>query len=617
MKSRTSSSKSTLLKKNITRFAPIWGLYILCLLLGLMILSGGDKEFYVVMNMGECARIMALVNCGYALVVAQVLFGDLFDSRMCSGIHCLPLRREQIFGVNILSGFLFSLVPTLIMAAVSLPLMLGSRVVNAWMVSFLWLLAANLEFLFFFGLAVLCVFFTGNRFSMAVVYGIANLWSLLLMLVVEAIYEPMLWGVSMDNSWFQVMSPLMQIMESPLIIVSRLEKTVPGTFEIQDSWGYLWFCAGVGLVLLVLALLLYRRRKLETAGEFLSVKAAKPVFLVIFSLVAASGFAMVSQQFFGYQERFAFGMVFASVGLVVGWFVGAMLVAKSTRVFHKKNILGAVILLAILLTSFLLTRMDIFGVRRYVPQWEDVAWIRMTEYEEDYYPRIHDEDFRDHPELAADRITDRASIERAIRLHELALEQNITESQVREMYRQYYEAAQAEEDTSGISRPTPFSLEYTLKDGRVVRRYYYIYNEGEAAELAARLLSRPEILLGKNMDADWAGEGGVYLVRMDQTDIPTEYMTDTDMEALKQAILADCLEGNMAQVWEMHKIPVFVHPDYPKESIYLEFYWETDGVWFHAFGDSRHTLQWLRERGLLDLLRSQWQTQIEEDFYKG
>ena len=35
MKSRTSFFNKTLFRKNVTRFAPIWGIYLLCLLIGL------------------------------------------------------------------------------------------------------------------------------------------------------------------------------------------------------------------------------------------------------------------------------------------------------------------------------------------------------------------------------------------------------------------------------------------------------------------------------------------------------------------------------------------------------------------------------------------------------
>ena len=43
MKSTASSSKRTLLRKNLTRFAPLWGMYLLCLLLGLFMLASDSS----------------------------------------------------------------------------------------------------------------------------------------------------------------------------------------------------------------------------------------------------------------------------------------------------------------------------------------------------------------------------------------------------------------------------------------------------------------------------------------------------------------------------------------------------------------------------------------------
>ena len=90
MKSRTSSCKMTWLKKNLVRFAPFWILYTVCLMLGLFLMSGSRDRFYFIMNLSGCARMMAAVNCGYALLTAQLLFGDL----------CLPgkiFRKKWAF----------------------------------------------------------------------------------------------------------------------------------------------------------------------------------------------------------------------------------------------------------------------------------------------------------------------------------------------------------------------------------------------------------------------------------------------------------------------------------------------------------------------------------------
>ena len=104
MPSKTSCFNKTVFQKNLTRFAPVWVLYLLCLLLGMMMLYAGDGDgqgYWFADNMSEMIQLMAFVNLIYAPLVAALLFGDLYNSRMCNALHAMPLRRESWFLTNI------------------------------------------------------------------------------------------------------------------------------------------------------------------------------------------------------------------------------------------------------------------------------------------------------------------------------------------------------------------------------------------------------------------------------------------------------------------------------------------------------------------------------------
>ena len=612
MKLRTSSS-DTLLKKNLTRFLPFWGLYTLCLLLGLLVIVSGERDsFYQAMNLAASARAVAPIVCIYALLVAELLFGDLFDSRMCNGLHSLPLRRETIFGVNILSGVLFSLVPTLLMTLVSLPIMARTNMVNGWQISLYWLLAVNLQFLFFYGLAVFCVFLTGNRFAMAVVYGIVNIWSLLLQLVVDVIYLPMLFGVSVNTKWFQLLSPIYHIMDTRLLYVEREELQIMGTFRLEPGWGYLWICAGVGLLLMGLALVLYRKRKLETAGDFIAVKPIKPVFLVIFSLMAACGFVLCGGGFFGLSEDLTLLILFSVAGLVIGWFVGAMLMEKSMRIFTKKNLLGGGILTAAVLLSMLVTWLDPLGIHKWIPDEQEVAYVRLTNNYNYYGSAFRTRgETRQVPEgqLPLDAITELGDIHCAVRLHELALEQKLSQATVDQFYEPYRRAAGTEEAPPDPARePFPISLEYTMKNGKVIRRYYYLWSDGEAGQLASWLFSQPQLIFGDLEVLDQMEE--TEYLNIYDVQVPEEYLDAENMAELRQAILQDCEEGHMAQVWELHHGEIFSHPKYPMEVMFLSADSYQGGFYLNIFGDAAHTLGWMEDRGILDTVRENWEEEI-------
>ena len=157
MRSKTSCFNKTVFRKNLLRFAPVWGVYTLCLVVGILILYGNGgtaKFFHFARNMAQLVEVMAVVNLLYAPIVAQLLFGDLYSSRMCNMLHAFPLRRESWFLTNVLSGLTFSLVPTAIMALISFPLLAGSIFEGAPVLSGWIFLASNLQFVCFFGMAV-------------------------------------------------------------------------------------------------------------------------------------------------------------------------------------------------------------------------------------------------------------------------------------------------------------------------------------------------------------------------------------------------------------------------------------------------------------------------------
>ena len=153
MKSRTSSFNLTVFKKDLTRFAPAWGLYTLWMVMGLLLMmsSGTDR---MPGNMTYGTQSMCFITACYAFLTAQLLFGDLFNSRMCNAMHAMPIRREGWFVTNLVSGFVFHLIPTVVMAAVATALMAAFSWPMGWVTGPLWLLCINLQYICYFGIAV-------------------------------------------------------------------------------------------------------------------------------------------------------------------------------------------------------------------------------------------------------------------------------------------------------------------------------------------------------------------------------------------------------------------------------------------------------------------------------
>lgn len=470
MKLRTLSFNKTLLRKDIFRFAPLWAIYLIGgLLVMLTSFSGGmvpQDARWLSSTMGP----FSVINMIYAALSAQMLFGDLFNTRLCNALHALPMRRETWFITHIISGILYSLVPHLIGAACFMPL-LGQY---SW-VALVWVAVMLMEYLFFFGVAVFCVMCTGNRFAQVAVYAIVNFLSMIVYWFVTVIYEPLLYGVQISEDWFIKFCPVANMTGAELLKFEWvMRRNTLGIIQSEgyykymgagEGWGYLGICAGLGVALFVAALLLYRRRKLECAGEFIAIERLKPVFAVVFALCAGAVVAAFGQGLMG-QDGY---LVFLIIGLVVGWFAGQMLLQRTVRVFRGKSFAHLVILGLALALTVGLTAWDPVGITRYIPNADNVKTVEFTQG--GFYSYSE-------PDIKTGNAKDIAEIQN---IHQLILNERGHDSY-------HYRV---------------ISIRYTLKSGRQVTRRYQVYVSGEAYRLIQELYKKPETILGETEWEKW------------------------------------------------------------------------------------------------------------------
>lgn len=587
MKLRISYFNSTVFRKNITRFAPVWGLYTICLLMGLMILADSGENYWIIENLADCLRVMPSVNMGYALICAMVLFGDLYNARLCNALHAMPLRREGWFLTNVASGLLFSLVPTLVMTLIALPLCTMSVVTDGWQVALYWLLGTNLQFIAFFGIAVFSAFCVGSRFAMAVVYGLLNFGAAMAYWMVDTLYTPMLYGVTTNSAPFEKLFPLVQMQRDTFIechpVRNYYSEVISGTFERTEAWGILWLWAAVGMVLGGVALLLYRRRQLETAGDFIAVKPLEPVFLVVHTLAVGIGCHYICDQLLGGRQWF-----WLFIGLVVGFFTGRMLLERTVRVFRKKTFLGCGGVLLAMALSLTIPAFDLLGIESWIPEKEEVKSV--TVYSGHYYTNdlYATSGYQESITLVED-----ADIEMVLQIHGRALEE-------RSFFSSWESGAfgfsGASVGTVIYDKPDDyrpvltFTLRYELENGKIVHRYYHAYADSETGEQLQPWLSSFRMVMGMDERDIPAFARNVNMIYLDGHPV-REQLTEAQIEELLEAIARDCAEGNMAQRWVYHG---------DSESCSLEFeVWEPY-VWHNVnvYEDAEHTMQWLLDNGL-------------------
>lgn len=445
MKLKTSFFNTTVFRKDITRFAPVWGGYSVFLLLCAMLLGQFSLEsfpgrFYY------CTWAVSLILYPYCILCAVMLFGDLYSRSRCNALHAMPVRREAWFVTHSLAGFLFFLIPTLLFG-VWTAVSSGGQ----WFAAGEFVLKEILQFVFRFGMALLCVMLAGNRTGAVCLYIIIHALEMVFGWMFQQMYAPYLLSLAIPDNRFSNTYFLD-------LLLFLHEKTV-----LQ-----LLLYGAVGAVAAVAAFWLYRRRKLEYSGKFLVVQGLEYVFTVIFSLVA-------SVITFNLAEHAAEDFYLLLPYLVVFFFAARMLMQRRFHVFQMQSVVILLAVIFVFLGSLWLTRVDALGVVSYVPETEDIKSVsvyvdvtktaRSTYYD---YDRFSEEGFLVSAPEDIDAVTQ--------------VHAQLTEG----------------EEFDGVCEEVYFT--YTLKNGIRIRRHYSLSYLNPARENLDLAISSRQTLFG---DVDW------------------------------------------------------------------------------------------------------------------
>ena len=355
------------------------------------------------------------------------------------------------------------------------------------------------------------------------------------------------------------------------------------------------------LVLLLVARQMYRRRKLECAGDLLATPRLVPVFMVVFPVVMSAVFQFVPGNMLGYNLELP---VFLFVGLAVGWFAGRMLVERQTGVFGSlKNWLGLFALTAAMVGTLYGLSLDPFGVEDYVPQASDVQCVTLV----DTYRGVVETE-------------DPAEIQDMIAIHRGILEDKLTGDEasagIMEAYNRAVETGQpyaADWDMDmvaekmGYRKYATLDLSYELKNGRIVKREYFLWTDTEAAALAKPYLSRLTSLFHHSEEINTA-EDLMAMVRtpqymwVDSCQLPEEFLTPEHVCGLFEAIIADCEAGTMVQTDGFHQGAVVDNSTRYMTYYHLELDLVETGYYFNIYADSENCMAWLEQTGIRDYI---------------
>ena len=511
MKLKTSFFDLTTFKKNLTRFAPVWALYLIGMLLILTSSYYGSYDYFAKNSLPGMVKAFGVVNICYALVCALMLFGDLYNTRMCYSLHTQPARREALFVSHFAAALCFSIVPN---AVATLYLM--AQLQAYWFLALYWLLAVTVQFLFFFSVASACALAVGNRIGMIALYLVANFFTMIAYWIVSTLYLPYLPGVVLNFNDFSLLCPTVHLFNWSYFQFEAVQ-TVQGTtgylqtfYEyagLGSGWGYLAILGLLGLGFAALAIFLYRARHLESAGDFVAFRKLSPVVCVVLTLCIAVGFAFFGQVMSGGL------MVWLAVGLVVGWFGSRMLIERRVKVFHKKAFVGLGILAAVLAVGFMAVQYDVFGIVHFVPPVDQVESVTISNFRNSnslYYDEMY----------LGSRIT-------------VTLEEEEQIEDIRKAHADILSRMNVQPQKGHT-----VTIQYKLKSGRTVTRSYTTHANGTNYEIFRGYFYTPQSMLGYT---DWdAYVKGMEAISTDGMEIP-----QACFEEFLLALRADCGQGNV------------------------------------------------------------------------
>ena len=291
----------------------------------------------------------------------------------------------------------------------------------------------------FFGLASFCTVFTGNAAVLPALYVIALYGFVGIEVVIRYITEFLLFGVRGGTGWeLAILSPLYYFFNN---YVGSYSYALPLTAVY----------AAAGVILAGLAVIFFRHRRMEAAGETVAVPVLRPIFRWGLAAVGALGMALlILKTVFnvgsyaagndGTPARVAILLLAMLFGAAVGWFGADALMRKTLRVFDR-HWKGLGVFCALLCVLVIGGKLDVFGVERYQPDVDEIGYAAVNGWGE-YIPT---------------RIMQPENIEKL-----LSLQKDIIANK------------KAYENQNGIDT-FPLTIEYYGTDGKLLARRVYIY----------------------------------------------------------------------------------------------------------------------------------------------
>ena len=475
MRSATSFFDKTLFRSQLKHTWPLWLGYTALWLFLVPVALFSELSAYqggysaadasgLLLNTG--VRGGVFISFFFGLFFAMLAFSHLTQSRATNGFHALPVRRETIFLTAYLTGLFCQLstilVTYLLGAAVSAPLHL-----SFWSVTGAAMGSAMLEAVFFYSFAVLCMVMTGQILAAPVFYFVGNILVPGMEYLLRNFAGNFLYGYSghTDVALGFLSPPLYMYTMCTEVAIASIETCESDSYYVtayaleRGSLMILAAYALAGLVIALIALLLYRTRKSEMTGSTVAFPWATPIFKYGVAFCTAVALGQFLYYFLFGQYRSSGndslpGTILCMVAAgLVGYFVAEMLIRKSFRVFRAGAKGAAIVALALVLLGVAMS-FDLTGYEKHVPDESEIESVYYT--------------FSGMTNVTTD---DADTIRRLTAAHRAIVKNRNEQARIADAW----DADTLSQSDYGDIEPFHLRLTYYLKDGSQLSRSYYVY----------------------------------------------------------------------------------------------------------------------------------------------
>lgn len=356
MKSKISFFNAGLFRSTLRRFWPLWTIHFAGWLLFLPVLTlmnnlGPNKSTKFIFAICESAVFASsIVAFIMAILAAMAVFSFMYSSRSTGLIASLPVRREAIFGSAWLGGVFAVLASNLVIALLTFLFSLGANINTAlaFKAAFTWLGVYSMQFILFYGIASLTAVMTGSIAVLPILYIIFNFLAVGMETIIRLDFSCLIWGMSnvSFDCVLDFLSPLVYMLENftPVLkyntpyaydtygLALQTNECISFTF---NHWlpSAIYFV--VGLVFSAAALMIFRRRRMESAGDVIAVRCMRPVFKYGVTVCSAlcGGLLLYTVLFALFESRSAsvFIMILSMIIFAfIGYFGAKMLLEKAS-----------------------------------------------------------------------------------------------------------------------------------------------------------------------------------------------------------------------------------------------------------------------------------------------